>query len=390
MSPSAPGARMGQGWPMLPDLGSLRDRLLTSPRFLRWAGRFPPTRWLARRRARGLFDLCAGFVYSQVLLAGVRTGLFDCLAGGPQPVDALAPRLGLPVAGAHRLLVAAAALRLVERRGRDGAERELFGLGPLGAALVGSPGLAALVEHHALLYRDLADPLALLRGAAGDTALGGYWPYAGAAVPAALEPDQVAAYSALMSASQPMVTAEILDAYGLGRHRRLLDVGGGEGRFAIAAAARAPALSVTLFDLPAVAARATAAFADAGLGGRAVALGGDFHRDPLPAGADLITLVRILHDHDDERVLGLLRAARRALAPGGTLLIAEPLAGTPGAAPMGEAYFGFYLLAMGRGRPRGLEELGDLLGAAGFGPPRLLASRYPLVARILVARPASM
>ena len=45
------------------------DGLLASPRFRRWAAAFPLTRPIARRRARELFDLCAGFVYSQVLLA---------------------------------------------------------------------------------------------------------------------------------------------------------------------------------------------------------------------------------------------------------------------------------------------------------------------------------
>jgi demethylspheroidene O-methyltransferase len=68
--------------------------------------------------------------------------------------------------------------------------------------------------------------------------------------------------------------------------------------------------------------------------------------------------VRVVHDHDDERVLALLRAVRAALPPGGTLLLAEPMAGTPGAQAMGDAYFGFYLLAMGSGRPRTPQRLG--------------------------------
>ena len=38
-----------------------------TPRFQRWAANSPLTRWIARRRARALFDLCAGFVYSQIL-----------------------------------------------------------------------------------------------------------------------------------------------------------------------------------------------------------------------------------------------------------------------------------------------------------------------------------
>ena len=48
----------------------------------------------------------------------------------------------------------------------------------------------------------------------------------------------------------------------------------------------------------------------------------------------------------------LLRAIRRALPADGTLLIAEPISGVRGAEPIGDAYFAFYLLAMGSGRPR--------------------------------------
>ena len=63
------------------------------------------------------------------------------------------------------------------------------------------------------------------------------------------------------------------------------------------------------------------------------------------------------------------------------------MAGTPGAAPSGAAYFGFYLLAMGSGRPRRPDELIAMLEAAGFGQTRLLPTRRPLIARVLVARP---
>ena len=79
-----------------------------------------------------------------------------------------------------------------------------------------------------------------------------------------------------------------------------------------------------------------------------------------------MTLVRVLHDHDDARVRTLLAAVRRALPSGGRLVVAEPMAATPGAEAMGDAYFGFYLLAMGRGQPRSAERLTALLVEAGF------------------------
>ncbi|HQT73822.1 MAG TPA: methyltransferase, partial [Acidiphilium sp.] len=49
----------------------LRNRLLANGTFQDLAARFPPTRFVARREARALFDLCAGFVYSQTLAACV-------------------------------------------------------------------------------------------------------------------------------------------------------------------------------------------------------------------------------------------------------------------------------------------------------------------------------
>lgn len=362
-----------------------RDRLLASARFRRWAQAFPLTRWIARRRASAVFDLVAGFVYSQVLLACVQLRVFELLlAEGPQTPLSLATRWQLPLAGTERLLRAAVALRLLQARphGR-------VGLGPLGAPLAGDAGLAAMVVHHAALYRDLAEPLALLRGhgapAPAPGGLAAYWPYAGTDAPDALPPERLAAYSELMAASQPLVAEQVLQAYPLQRHRRLLDVGGGSGAFACRAAQAAPALQVQVFDLPGVAVAARERFAQAGLAGRCTAVGGDFFQDALPAGADLVTLLRVVHDHDDARVLRLLRAVRQALVPGGRLLLAEPLADTPGAERMGHAYFGIYLLAMGRGEPRSEARLRELLAEAGFVRVQRLPMPLPLQASALLA-----
>ena len=366
--------------PLLDRLAAWRDRRVADPRFRAWAARFPLTRPTARRKARALFDLCAGFVYSQTLLACVELDLFALLAPGPREEGAIAAATGLTPEAARRLVSAAASLRLL-RRQADGR----VALGPLGAAMVGNDGLAAMVRHHALVYRDLADPVALLRGTNPPAALAAFWPYAAEGAHAALEDAAIAPYTALMAATQPLVSAEVLAAYDFAPHRRLLDVGGGDGSFLIAVGQRHRGLELVLFDLPAVAARAAERFAAAGLGARATAVGGDFLADALPSGADIVSLVRVLHDHDAARVASILAAARRALPPGGTLLIAEPLADTPGAEPIGAAYFGFYLLAMGRGEARSLVTLAPMLAAAGFGRIRQVATATPMLTGLIVA-----
>ncbi len=240
-----------------------RNARLADPAFQRWAARFPLTRPVARARAGALFDVVAGFVYSQVAFAAVETGLLPFLRAAPRDVDAIAAHTGLPADGAERLAKAAAALGLAEALagGR-------FALGANGAALLGNPGVAEMIAHHRFLYADLADPVGVLRARGGS--LAGYWAYAAA------DPARVAAYSALMAASQPGIAAAVLDAYSVRRHRHLLDIGGGQGVFAAAALDRNPDLAAAVFDLPPVVAR----IADP----RIAHVGGSFVTDPLPAG----------------------------------------------------------------------------------------------------------
>jgi demethylspheroidene O-methyltransferase len=141
-----------------------------------------------------------------------------------------------------------------------------------------------------------------------------------------------------------------------------------------------------LFDLPAVAERAARRFESAGLTARTRAVGGDFLNQDLPTGADVLSLIRVVHDHNDDGAAAILRGAYRALPPKGVLLLAEPMMGTPGAETVGDAYFGFYLLAMGRGRARTPQALQQMLITAGFVSAQLLRTRQPLQGRLIVAR----
>ena len=356
-----------------------RNKLLAQPGFQRWASTFPPFKPVAAKRASGLFDLCAGFVYSQVLFACVERTRCAGRAAGPGGVDVLAETLDVVPGRLLRLLESATALQLTQKREAG------YGLGMHGAAYLGNPGIGAMIAHHAMLYRDLADPVALLKGAKGDGELARFWPYAGAEAPHELDDESVAPYGTLMSTSLAMLADDVLDAYPFVEHAELLDIGGGNGDFLVAAAHRRPDLRVTLFDLPAVARRAETRFAEERLAGRSRAVGGDYKRDPLPEGADLISLVRIAHDLDDADLDALIAKIFAALPPGGILLLAEPMAETAGAERVG-AYFAMYLMAMGSGRPRSFEDLSRRLYAAGFARVRLAKTPRPLLTNLIVAQ----
>jgi demethylspheroidene O-methyltransferase len=365
------------------------DRKLTDPSFSRWAAGNVLTRWIVRRRSRQVFDVMAGFVYSQVLLACVRLRILELVNESPRTLDELAHICQVPAAGLQRLVNSAVALRLLALRGQG-----RYGLGALGAPVAGHPGIRAMIEHHAVLYHDMQDPVALLRDQVSDGQMMAYWPYvethgvdaAPQPAPRAWAQEKVSRYSQLMSASQPFVVDEVLASYSFANHRCVLDVGGGQGTFVSRLAGHAAHLKLKLFDLPQVAALAQDNFKKKSLSDRIEAFGGDFLRDMLPEGADLVTLVRVAHDHPDAHVNTILRSIFKTLPAGGTLLLTEPMAQASNEAPLGDAYFHFYLLAMGSGRLRTVQELSDMILDAGFGSVEVLANAMPLQTRILVAK----
>lgn len=74
-----------------------RDAIQSNERFQRFAGSFPLMRPIALRRSLAVFDLAAGFVYTQTLTACSRLGLFDFLAVRPRRREEIAAHLRIPL-----------------------------------------------------------------------------------------------------------------------------------------------------------------------------------------------------------------------------------------------------------------------------------------------------
>ena len=358
--PGRAGMR-GPGW---------MTRLAMSPRFHKIAERIPGFRSKSRAEGRALFDVVSGFVQSQALFALVELRLLHRLAKGPATTENLAHAAGVPADRMTILLQAGAALKLVR------AARGAWHLTPRGGAFLTVPGLEAMVRHHDVLYRDLSDPVAFFRGQTTPE-LAGFWPYVFGAGGAA-DPDLAARYSRLMSDSQGLVAADTLRLVSLKGVSHLMDVGGGTGAFLRAVAAQYPALRLTLFDLPAVVAGAAAL-------PKLTVHPGSFRDDPLPKGADAISLIRVLYDHADSTVAALLASVRGALPPGGRLVISEPMSGGDRPDPATDVYFAVYTLAMQTGRTRSAAEISRMLSAAGFCGIRVLPGPRPYVTSVVTA-----
>lgn len=363
---SGPGAQRARspGW---------LTRLALSPRVHALAERVPFLRRHARAEGRALFDIVQGFVQSQALLALVELRILHRLSEGGATTEALAAATRTDPARLAVLLQAGAGLRLLRAKGG------MWQLAPRGAAFLTVPGLEAMVRHHPVLYRDLSDPVAFFRGET-EPELAAFWPYVFGDM-ARSDPAQSARYSALMADSQALVAADTLRLADLAGARHLMDVGGGTGAFLAAVAARHPDLRLTLFDLPEVLAGGEAARRLPGL----QLCPGSFRTDPLPRGADTISLVRVLYDHPDSVVGPLLAKVHDALPPGGRILVSEPMSGGDRPDPATDVYFAIYTLAMRTGRTRSLAEISQLLEKFGFSGIRPLWGARPYITSVIQA-----
>jgi len=102
--------------------------------------------------------------------------------------------------------------------------------------------------------------------------------------------------------------------------RTVVDVGGGAGTFLAELLRQHTGARGVLIDLPASVARAAAALDAAGVGSRATTVAQSFF-DPLPAGADLYLLRRVLTDWPDEETVRILQRCAEAARPSGRVVV---------------------------------------------------------------------
>jgi ubiquinone/menaquinone biosynthesis C-methylase UbiE len=107
------------------------------------------------------------------------------------------------------------------------------------------------------------------------------------------------------------------------RYRRMLDVGGNSGEFALQLCRRHPTLRATVLDLPLVCEIGMEHVLAEPEHDRIAFMKADLRSDQLPPGHDLITFKSMLHDWPQQEARQFIDKAARSLEPGGTLLIFE-------------------------------------------------------------------
>jgi SAM-dependent methyltransferase len=313
-----------------------------------------------------VMDIWAAVGYRMVL-AAVRLGVFEGLAAGPATAQALAARLGTEAESTGMLLEALEALGYVRR---DGATAG-YANTPMTAKWMvgGKANFGAGFEFWGVNLFQLMDDLeGTIR--TGRQGLNLYeW--------IEDQPEASRAFQDWMVAIAAFAADEIARLAPLPEGaRRLLDIGGGHGGYALAYLRRQPGLTATIFDSPRALEAAEGNVREAGVGERVRLQPGNFLRDDLGSDYVVALLFYIVHGFADVQNETLVRRAAGALRPGGVLILAEQLAGwapTPAANAI-KALLGLsYRHLLGGGLPS-FEAIARWMGAAGMGQVRRVES----------------
>ena len=136
----------------------------------------------------------------------------------------------------------------------------------------------------------------------------------------------------------------VVKALGTAGVRRVLDLGGGSGAYSIAFAKASPDLRSEILDLPEVVPLTADYLKKAGVSAQVSARPGNMLEDDFGCGYDLVMLNAICHMFSEEQNRDIFRRARRALAPGGRLVVQDFILNADKTAPQQAALFSLNML----------------------------------------------
>ena len=311
-----------------------------------------------------LLEMSGAYWQSCTLHAGIKLEIFTVIGTGRLSGTDIARRLRGDVRGVTTLLHALTAMGLLTK------SEEAFENTPLSTACLckNSPGyMGHMIMHHYHLVESWHRlDQAVLTGA----------PSRSRAVSRndeELEAFLMGMFNIAMGTA-PVAVKEI----DLSGRRRLLDLGGGPGTWAIHFCLENPQLHATVFDLPDTGPFAEKTIRRFGVEDRVVFQAGDFLADELPGRFDVAWLSQILHAENPDACRALIRKAVGAMEQGGLVMVHEFILENDLAGPLQPALFSLNMLTgTEAGRSYSERQIMDMLEEAGARSIRRLPFRSP-------------
>jgi len=301
-----------------------------------------------------IMRISTGFMTSKHLFTASAIGLFEKLGDGAMTLDELAAACGIPHRTLRIIADAMVSLGLVERDGaryRNGAAAAAF-LSGRGGGLDMRPMLRFWDCISYGLWAGLEDAV---RAGEGKRQFNRF------------SDQQQAIFSAGVEAFSGSAAAALADNYDFATHKRILDVAGGTGSFLIPILRGHPALQATLFELPGACAVARNRLVYEPEGNRVNVVEGDFFKDPLPGGHDLMLVANTVHVLSEAHNLKLLENLRAHAPERARLLLVDLWLDATRAGPLPAPLMsGEFLVMSGEGQAYGEADADKWLRQTGW------------------------
>lgn len=313
-----------------------------------------------------LMQMINGYQVSQAICVAAALGVADQLKDGSRTSDDLAMATHSHPEALYRLLRALASVGVLH----EGDARR-FSLTALGSGLRSDAPQsvapwARLVErtNYRQAWSELLHSVRTGENAFHHAHRMGVWQYRSE------HPEESVIFDRAMTALSSLVADAVLAAYDFGQFEVVMDVGGGQGALLAKILSRHPGQRGILFDQPQVVAGAAPTLESALVADRCQIVGGDFFAS-VPDGADAHVLKWIIHDWDDARAIAVLKSCRRAIRPGGKLVVLEAVLAPPNEGAPAK-FADLNMLTVPGGQERTAEEFAKLFDAGGFNLTRTI------------------
>jgi hypothetical protein len=296
---------------------------------------------------------------SHMVRVAADLGLADLLASGPKTAEELAGATKTHAPSLYRLM------RTLGMLGLFVEDRRRFSLTPLGEALKsGAPGAARstiLTLASDWCIRGFAE----LRHSI-ETGKPGFDKTMGMPIFDWLgrHPQEASLFSETMVGFHGAEPAAVAAAYDFSGLKTIVDVGGATGNLLTAVLGKASGAKGVLYDLPHVVKDAAPLIQSRGLTDRVKIESGSFF-DQVPAGGDAYLLSHVIHDWSEAQCLTILGNVRKAMNPGGRVLLIEMVL-PPGNEPHPGKMLDIMMLVGPGGQERTEQEYRALLDQAKF------------------------
>ena len=309
-------------------------------------------------------DIIFGRWRSQILYAGVKLGIFDCVTSVPKNATYIANELKLDYALTYRLLRALASLGLLRQELNHDfsitAQGELLRKDHP-QTLRGIILLEESPEHYAI-WKHLPD---MIIDGKQDAFIREYgqkiFEYADR------NPQYAKVFNQAMNSYSRIQTAfvsEALDGYDFSNIHHICDVGGGQGHLLCNLLQKYPHLKGSILELGSVTRNKDLLWASKmGLDERCTYVIGDMFNEVPPADAYIMKM--ILHDWSDDECVKILSNIHRSSPNEGKVFIVEHLIPVP-EIPHFSKFFDIHMMCVASGRERTIEEYTILLERSGW------------------------